>query len=122
MRLLAFGRGWLSGVTSRQSLRRTSTNHKQTDLKSTSCSVGRLSIQIQELALVAVVGVENAALREQNASLTAELAALSPQFFDEIEDLKYAHATATSKLKRYEAVYGPLEGRVQGTTPAEISQ
>ena len=37
-----------------------------------------------------------------------ELAALSPQFFEEVEDLKYAYATAQQKLERYEAVYGAV--------------
>ena len=56
----------------------------------------------------AAIASENAALREENAAMAAELSALSPQFFEEIEDLKYAHAVAREALGRYEQAYGPL--------------
>ena len=52
---------------------------------------------------------ENATLRAENAAMQSELSALSPQFFEEIEDLKYAYAVARQQLDRMEAAYGPAE-------------
>ena len=40
--------------------------------------------------------------------MAAELAALSPQFFEEVEDLKYAFAQAQQRLEAYERAHGPL--------------
>jgi len=59
-------------------------------------------------AVAEAVSAENVALRQENAAMAAELSALTPQFFEEIEDLKYAHATARDKLAIYEATYGAL--------------
>ena len=58
-------------------------------------------------AVAAAVAAENATLRAENAAMTAELSALSPQFFEELEDLKYAYATARQHLDRYERRFGP---------------
>ena len=44
----------------------------------------------------------------EKAALTEELSGLSPQFFEEIEDLKYAYAVVHTSLGRYERAYGPL--------------
>lgn len=44
----------------------------------------------------------------EKAALTEELSGLSPQFFEEIEDLKYAYAVVRTSLGRYERAYGPL--------------
>ena len=46
---------------------------------------------------------EVARLRSENKKLRDELAAFDLSFFDEIENLKYAHAEAIKKLKVYEA-------------------
>ena len=54
------------------------------------------------------LGAENATLRAENAAMSAELSALTPQFFEEIEDLKYEHAVATEQLRRYQQTYGEL--------------
>ena len=42
------------------------------------------------------------------AAMRTELSSLSPQFFEEVEDLKYAYAVARQQLDRFEAAYGPL--------------
>lgn len=42
-------------------------------------------------------------LREENAKLRSELSAFDLDFFEEIENLKYAHAEAVRKLRAYEA-------------------
>ena len=44
----------------------------------------------------------------EKAALTEELSGLSPQFFEEIEYLKYAYAVVRTSLGRYEEAYGPL--------------
>lgn len=49
------------------------------------------------------------AAEEENARLREELAAFDPQFFEEIEDLKYNYQVARTAAERYAAVYGPLE-------------
>lgn len=46
---------------------------------------------------------EVARLRAENKKLRDELSAFDLSFFDEIENLKYAHAEAIKKLKVYEA-------------------
>ena len=51
---------------------------------------------------------ENAALRVDNAAMAAELAGFSPQFLDELEELKYAYAAARKRLEQYERTFGPL--------------
>jgi chromosome segregation ATPase len=47
-------------------------------------------------------------LKEENAKLKAELAAFDLDFFEEIENLKFAHAEAVRKLKTFEQRFGPL--------------
>lgn len=47
--------------------------------------------------------VELDRLREENAKLKSELAAFDLDFFEEIENLKFAHAEAVRKLKAYES-------------------
>lgn len=47
-------------------------------------------------------------LKEENAKLKAELAAFDLDFFEEIENLKFAHAEAMRKLKTFEQRFGPL--------------
>ena len=61
--------------------------------------------RVAAIMLEALQG-ENAALRAENVAMQAELSALSPQFFEEIEDLKYAYATARAQLDRYESLHG----------------
>ena len=51
---------------------------------------------------------ENASLRAENEAMAAELGALSPQFFEEIEDLKFHYANARADVERYASQYGPL--------------
>lgn len=60
-------------------------------------------------------GVDTEALKEQlnkvlkeNARLKNELSAFDLDFFEEIENLKYAHAEATRKLREMERKFGPL--------------
>jgi len=48
-------------------------------------------------------------LREENAKLRRELSAFDLDFFEEIENLKYAHAEAIRKLRLYENG-GPVDG------------
>ena len=45
---------------------------------------------------------ENELLREENEKLKQELSAFDLDFFEEIENLKFAHAEAIRKLKIYE--------------------
>ena len=54
------------------------------------------------------LAAENATLRAEKAAMETELSALSPAFFEEIEDLKYAHYVAREQLQRYEQAFGPL--------------
>lgn len=42
-------------------------------------------------------------MKEENDKLRQELSAFDMAFFDEIENLKYAHAEAVRKLKLYES-------------------
>ena len=51
----------------------------------------------------AAVQAELRQLREENKNLRQELSAFDLDFFEEIEDLKNAHAEATRKLKQYES-------------------
>ena len=55
------------------------------------------------------VAAENAKLRAENEAMATELAALTPAFFEEIEDLKYAHAMAREQLELYASRFGPLQ-------------
>ena len=59
-------------------------------------------------AVAEAMASENATLRAENAAMASELSSLSPQFFEEVEDLKYAFATAQQTLERYAREYGPL--------------
>ena len=47
-------------------------------------------------------------LKTENARLKDELSAFDLDFFEEIENLKYAHAEATKQLKWYEKKYGVM--------------
>ncbi|KAJ1626527.1 hypothetical protein T492DRAFT_843069 [Pavlovales sp. CCMP2436] len=49
-----------------------------------------------------------AELRDAHEAAQEELSALSPEFFDEIESLKYAHSQGAAQLARYERLYGRL--------------
>lgn len=49
---------------------------------------------------------ENKRLREENEKLRQELSAFDLDFFEEIENLKYAHSEAIKKLKLYEGSGG----------------
>lgn len=49
-----------------------------------------------------------AALQAENDKLRAELSAFDLDFFEEIENLKFAHAEAMRKLRLYETRHGPL--------------
>lgn len=56
-------------------------------------------------------------LAEMRAALDAaqaELGALSPEFFDEIEELKFKYAQGAAQLARYERLYGRLPAEVGG--------
>ena len=64
--------------------------------------------QQSEGAIPEAVASENIALRAENDTMAAELGALSPQFFEEIEDLKYAYAATREQLSRYEQQFGVL--------------
>jgi len=57
-------------------------------------------------------GVEARALHEENQRLRQELAAFDLDFFEEIENLKYAHAEAVRKLRMYESAGPGREGRL----------
>ena len=46
------------------------------------------------------------ALRAERNALAEELAALTPEFFDEVEDLKYNYAQAQAELERLEVARG----------------
>lgn len=50
--------------------------------------------------------VELRQLREENEKLKRELSAFDLDFFEEIENLKYAHAEAVRKLRMYEGASG----------------
>jgi centrosomal protein CEP290 len=50
-------------------------------------------------------------LREENEKLRLELSAFDMDFFEEIENLKYAHAEAVKKLRVYEGAGGAGGGR-----------
>jgi len=50
----------------------------------------------------------NAALQEENKAMAADLAAFSPEFFEDIEELKLAYLAARDQLARYEQAFGPL--------------
>ena len=50
--------------------------------------------------------VEIRRLREENEKLRQELSAFDMDFFEEIENLKYAHAEAVKKLRVYESAGG----------------
>ena len=62
----------------------------------------------ESAALAEALASENATLRAENAAMAQELSALSPQFFEEVEDLKYAYATSQQRLERYETAYGAV--------------
>lgn len=47
-------------------------------------------------------------LRAAYDAAQAELGALSPEFFDEVEELKYKFAQGAAQLARYERLYGRL--------------
>jgi chromosome segregation ATPase len=53
-------------------------------------------------------------LTSENNKLKNELSAFDLDFFEEIENLKYAHAEAVRKLKAMEKMYGPSGGGVGG--------
>ena len=55
-------------------------------------------------AALAHATADAARLDEDNRDLRAELAALDPAFFDEVEALKYAAAARADLLLRYEAL------------------
>ena len=90
-------------------------------LMATEAERDRLAAQLAELQQQAAGGAEDggaapdelraevAALREENSLMAAELGALSPQFFEEVEDMKYALAVAREQLAQYEQAHGPLE-------------
>jgi myosin heavy subunit len=50
-------------------------------------------------------------LKDENVKLKEELSAFDLDFFEEIENLKFAHAEAIRKLKLYEREYGSLSRR-----------
>ena len=54
-------------------------------------------------------------LREENTKLRRELSAFDLDFFEEIENLKYAHAEAIRKLRLYESS-GPVTDSGRGTS------
>jgi len=54
-----------------------------------------------EAALASLHG-EHAALQRERDSMADELAALTPEFFDEVEDLKYNYARAQAELETLE--------------------
>jgi len=58
---------------------------------------------------------EASVLREENAKLKAELSAFDLDFFEEIENLKYAHAEAVRKLAVYEQGSGGFGTRFGGS-------
>ena len=45
-------------------------------------------------------------LKEENNSLRQELASFTPDFWEELEDLKHAHVKAEQKCKEYAAKLG----------------
>jgi hypothetical protein len=49
-----------------------------------------------------------AKLNKENSRLKNELSAFDLDFFEEIENLKYAHAESTRKLREMERKYGPM--------------
>ncbi|EOD09036.1 hypothetical protein EMIHUDRAFT_452946 [Emiliania huxleyi CCMP1516] len=53
-------------------------------------------------AALAQLHTEHEALRAERNALAEELAALTPEFFDEVEDLKYNYAQAQAELERLE--------------------
>lgn len=54
-------------------------------------------------AALAALHEEHAALQRERDSMAEELAALTPEFFDEVEDLKFNYAQAQAELERLEA-------------------
>lgn len=74
--------------------------------------LGAEALAVAVSSAVGPLSEENAALRAENSTMAAELAGLSPQFFDEVEDLKYAYAQAREQVERYVNVHGPLAGGV----------
>ena len=40
--------------------------------------------------------------------MAEELAALTPEFFEEVEDLRFHHAQAAAQLQQYAERFGPL--------------
>ena len=51
---------------------------------------------------------ENDALRQENREMAEELAALTPEFFDEIDRLRSNYAQAQAQLQRYGQQFGML--------------
>ena len=51
---------------------------------------------------------ENEALRQENREMSEELAAITPEFFDEIDRLRASHAQAQAQLQAYGQRYGML--------------
>mmetsp|Transcript_15553 Transcript_15553/g.47458 ORF Transcript_15553/g.47458 Transcript_15553/m.47458 type:complete len:203 (+) Transcript_15553:1424-2032(+) len=51
---------------------------------------------------------ELASVRAAHEAAQAELDALSPEFFEEVEELKYNYAQSSESLARYERLYGRL--------------
>lgn len=45
-------------------------------------------------------------LKQENDSLREELAAFTPEFWEELEDLKHAHAHASEMCRKYERQLG----------------
>ena len=56
-----------------------------------------------------LVGAELALVKEENQRLRDELAAFDPQFFEEIEDLKFNYQMAREALEHYVERYGRLD-------------
>ena len=52
----------------------------------------------------------NPSAQEENEKLRQELSAFDMDFFEEIENLKYAHAEAVKKLRVYESAGGNDSG------------
>lgn len=59
-------------------------------------------------ALRADADRQQSELRAAYEAAQAELSALSPEFFDEVEELKYKYAQGAVQLARYERLYGRL--------------
>jgi DNA repair exonuclease SbcCD ATPase subunit len=87
--------------------RRLSSQQAESDVMKSECE--ELRRKVRELSQLSTANTSNSnpeelrRLKEENEKLKQELSSFDLDFFEEIENLKYAHAEALRKLRMYEA-------------------